>query len=117
MIAHLVLYQVRDDLTVDERAHFTSALETALHSIPCIRRTVIGRRKAMGVSYEKAMVSTYEYVAILEFDDEAGLREYLEHPAHAELGALFWSCSSRVLVFDYETVEGRDLQNALTGWF
>ena len=48
--------------------------------------------------------TTYEFAAILEFDDQAGLVAYLNHPSHEALGRAFWEvCRSTVVV----EVEGR----------
>ena len=38
-----------------------------------------------GRAYESLMHVDYQYAAVLEFDDSAGLRAYLEHPAHQRL--------------------------------
>jgi hypothetical protein len=105
VIAHVVLYELRPDLTPAERARFAAALRAAVTAIPTIRRVNIGRRRSIGASYDSAMPAGYGFIGILEFDDEAGLKAYLEHPAHAELGTLFWQCSARTLVFDYELTD------------
>lgn len=109
MIAHVVLYELRPDLTPAERTRFVEALRQAVVGIPAIRRVRIGRRRRVGASYEAVASSSYEFIGILEFDDEAGLREYLEHPAHVDLGRLFWEFSARTLVFDYELTDDLDI--------
>jgi hypothetical protein len=105
MIAHVVLYELRPDLTPAERTRFAATLRQAVAAIPTIRRIRIGRRRRIGVSYEAAAPASYEFIGILEFDDEAGLKQYLEHAAHAALGQLFWEFSARALVFDYELTD------------
>jgi hypothetical protein len=102
MIAHVVLYELRPDLAPADRERFSAALRQAASEIPTLRRVRIGRRRHIGASYETAMPVSYGFIGILEFDDEAGLKEYLEHPAHITLGQLFWQFSERSLVFDYE---------------
>ncbi len=57
--------------------------------------------------YESLMSVDYAYAAIFEFDDEAGLRAYLDHPAHHALGELFYSCSTAALAYDYEVAADR----------
>jgi hypothetical protein len=106
MIAHVVLYEIRPDLDAGDRDRLQQAVLTAFRSIPSVRRWSIGRRLMLGFSYEAAMEPAFGYAAVVEFDGRAGLREYLDHPLHADLSALFWSCSSRTLVFDYELVAG-----------
>lgn len=102
MIAHVVLYEMRPDLGLEERERLQRAVLGAFRSIPSVRRWTVGRRITFGFSYESDMAPAFGWVAVVEFDDPAGLRTYLEHPLHAELSSLFWSCSSRTLVFDYE---------------
>jgi stress responsive alpha/beta barrel protein len=102
MIVHLVLYQPRPDLSADDRQRFNAALTNALASIPTIRRARVGRRVRHGAAYEGVMPADFEYVGLLEFDDLAGLRSYLEHPAHAELGTLFYTCNAAALAYDYD---------------
>lgn len=106
MMCHVVLYEMRPDLSDTDRERLQRTVEGTLQSIPAVRRWTIGRRTALGLSYEPLMQPGYGHVAVLEFEDRAQLRDYLEHPLHAELAALFWSCSERTLVFDYEVIAG-----------
>jgi len=106
MIAHVVLYEMRPDLDTADRDHLHHTIRTTFGSVPSLRRWMIGRRITLGLSYEIEMHPGYEYAAVLEFDDRTGLLDYLDHPLHAELAKLFWSCSTRTLVFDYEMVAG-----------
>ena len=55
-----------------------------------------------GAAYEQMPQPDLSYLAIVEFDDVAGLRAYLEHPAHAEIGRRFWEASAEQLVYDFE---------------
>jgi len=109
MVAHVVLFRPRPDLTDRDRQVFVVALERALREIPSIRRANVGRRLRHGQSYESAMVEDLEYGAVLEFDDLAGLRTYLEHPAHIELGKCFNKSVAAACVYDYEMQVGTDL--------
>jgi hypothetical protein len=102
MIVHVVLYEMRPDLSDAEREGLEHAVRVTFERVPSLRRWMIGRRVTLDASYEALMQPGFGYAAVLEFDDRQELRDYLEHPAHAELSALFWSCSARTLVFDYE---------------
>jgi hypothetical protein len=115
MIVHLVLFTPRPDLSAADRERFVRALETALGSIPGIRRYRLGRRLRHGAPYEAQMAVDFEFVGMFEFQDEAALRAYLAHPAHDELGALFHTASSAALAYDYVIAEG-DLSAALQRW-
>jgi hypothetical protein len=52
------------------------------------------------------MAVDYQFAAVLEFDDEAGLKAYLEHPAHQQLGAQFFDVFEQALMYDFELTEG-----------
>jgi hypothetical protein len=102
MIAHIVLFQPRPDLPAEDVQRLVSAFEEALANIPMIRRASVGRRVRMGRHYEQLMAVDYPYAAVLEFDDVAGLRGYLEHPAHGDVGAAVFQAAGNILVYDYE---------------
>ena len=113
MVAHVVFFDIKPEIDAAGRQRFNDALLHALDAIPSVRACRIGRRVSIGARYESA--GSYAYMAVIEFDDEAGLRMYLGHPAHAELGALFWRCSARTLVTDYE-LAGDDLARSMASW-
>jgi hypothetical protein len=54
-----------------------------------------------------------DYIAIIDFDDLAGLQMYLRHPAHQELGRLFGESLSGSLVYDFEVGGAEVLQSGL----
>jgi len=115
MVAHVVLFDLRPDLDTAARQRFNDALLHALAAIPSVRRFRVGRRLSIAAAYEPKAVDGFECFSVIEFDDEPGLRAYLAHPAHAALGALFWSSTTRTLVLDYALAEG-DLGRALATW-
>src|SRR5262245_52262394 len=99
MIAHVVLFKPRADLSPEARQHLAESFEAALRQIPSIRRARVGRRITHGRSYEALMSVDYQFAAVLEFDDEAGLKAYLEHPAHQRLGARFFEAVEQALMY------------------
>jgi Stress responsive A/B Barrel Domain len=101
---HVVLFTPRRDITDTERHTFGEALERALTSIPSVRGYRVGRRLRTGAAYD-ALPGDFEFCAVIEFDDLAGLRGYLGHPAHAELGRLFYTTSGDAFAADYEAVD------------
>ena len=112
MIAHVVLFRPRTNLSVEERHVLVDALANAINNIPMIRRAHVGRRTVLGRQYDNMNAQQVPYAAILEFDSEADLRAYLDHPAHEKLGEQFYVTSDASLVFDFELVDGdraRDL--------
>ena len=106
MIAHLVLFRPRPGLPDADRRALAEALTAALRDIPSIRRARVGRRITHGRPYEALMQVDYSYAAVLEFDDVAGLKAYLEHPAHEALGALFFACFEDALMYDFDLKDG-----------
>lgn len=103
MISHVVLFRPRPTLTEAERAALITALQHAVSGIPTIRRATIGKRILLNrPGYETQMAEHFEYSAILEFDSEADLRAYLDHPAHADLGTRLFTAAEAVLAYDFE---------------
>ena len=114
MITHVVLFRPRAGLTDLERASVAEALQTAIRSIPSIRRARFGKRVTHGRPYEQAMRVDYEYVALLDFDDVAGLKAYLEHPAHETLATRFFQVIDEGLMYDFDVREGEEGLATLT---
>jgi hypothetical protein len=107
VIAHIVLFRPRPDLSVSERESLAETFATALREIPTIRHAWVGRRFTHGRGYEQLMRVDYEYAAVIEFDDAGGLLGYLEHPAHQQLGERFFSAFADALMYDFELQEGK----------
>lgn len=106
MIAHIVLFRPRGDLPPAARDALVEAFEAALRDIPSIRRSRVGVRLLHGRAYEAQMEVDYQYAAVLEFDDAAGLRDYLEHPAHQQLASQFFGAFEHALMYDFVLQEG-----------
>jgi hypothetical protein len=105
MIAHVVLFRPKPELSRRDRRLFVESFEHALREIPTVRGVRLGRRVKHGAGYERQSPDVVDFVAIIDFDDLAGLQAYLRHPAHAELGTRFGESLSSALVYDFE--EGR----------
>jgi len=101
MVSHLVLMKPRPDLTPADRQAFIDAFGRAIREIPAVRDVRIGRRIIHGAGYEPS-APDMDYVAVIDFDDLAGLQTYLGHPAHGELGARFGQSLSAASVYDFE---------------
>jgi hypothetical protein len=102
MISHVVLMKPRRDLSPIDRTSFADAFERAVQKIPSVRGVRVGRRIVHGAGYEAGAPDLADYIAIIEFDDLAGLETYLRHPAHAELGTRFGQLLSSTMVYDFE---------------
>lgn len=102
MIAHIVLFQPRASLSAAERQQALETVSRAAANVPEIRRFRLGRRVKHGLpGYEQLMPQDFEFALIIEVDDVAALTRYLQAPAHAALGELFYSATSAALAYDY----------------
>lgn len=114
MIAHVILFQPRSNLTVTERDAVLSALVSAVRGAPTVRSCRLGRRVKHGLpGYEQAMPHDFEFAAIIEFDDIEGLRAYLRHPAHTAIGNHFATAAAAALAYDFEIVSLEDAPTLL----
>ena len=102
MVAHVVLFRPKADVSESDRQALFTALRVASTEIPSVRRFLIGSRVTHGATYEGLMAQDYPYSAIIEFDDLAGLEAYRQHPRHEELGRLFYALLDSALVYDYD---------------
>lgn len=106
MIAHVILFSPKADLPASTREEVLAGLATAAATIPSIRRFRIGTRVTHGLpGYEQMMRQPFEFAAIIEFDDVAGLQAYLAHPAHEAIGGHFTASASNSLAYDYELTD------------
>lgn len=113
MVAHVVLLKPRATLSAHDREALLQAMRVAFTGIPEIKRVRIGRRILSGHGYETQMAEHYEYSAIIEFDSEAELRAYLDHPRHQELGRRFFASVDAALVYDYTLVDAEHVHTLL----
>lgn len=115
MIVHVVLFQPHPGIGEADRARVLGDIQAAVQGIPSVRRFRIGRRVTHGhPGYEQMMRQPYEYAAIVEFDDLAGLQAYLAHPAHTAIGGHFTSASSATLAYDYDMADAHDASRIVT---
>lgn len=108
MVAHVVLFTPKADLSPDGRAAFVSALEQALSGIDFVRRATVGRRFLAGRQYDAMVPVAFEYAAVIEFATRDDLLRYLNHPAHDALAAQFYERTDAAAAYDYEMVDGAD---------
>jgi hypothetical protein len=109
VIAHVVLFKPRADLTVDDRVGFLAALKRAVREIPAIRHVRVGRRVRIGADYDRLTAGTADFLAVIEFEDLEALRAYLSHPVHDELGRHFNTSLEAAQVYDFELVAADQL--------
>ena len=103
MTLHVVLFRPRPDLSDEERDGLLEAMRVAAREIPGVCSFRIGAHIEEPISYVMRVFPSFPWMALLEFDDEAGLRAYLSHPLHRELGARFNAAAEAALIYDYTT--------------
>lgn len=103
MTFHVVLFRPRPDLSDADRDGLLAAMRVAAREIPVVRGFRIGAHIAEPIPYVMTGFPAFPWIALLEFDDEAGLRTYLAHPLHRELGARFNAAAEAALIYDYTT--------------
>ena len=114
MILHLVLFTPRPGLDTADQGRLATALERALTTIPTVVSYRVGRRVRTGAAYD-ALSGSFEFCGVMEFENLEGLAAYLSHPAHVELGQLFYTTSADAFAGDFEAV-GRAPAAALRAW-
>jgi len=108
MLLHVVLFDPKTDVTDRQHGALLASIADAARAIPSVRRFDVGRRLAGGPVYQANADGDFAFIAIVGFDDRAGLDAYLSHPAHAALGRLFRETQARALVYDYEMRSATD---------
>jgi hypothetical protein len=115
MIAHVIVFRPKPELSKTERAAILGSLSTAAQDIPDIRRFRVGRRIRHGLpGYEQAMREDFEFLVIVEVENVEALRAYLVHPSHAALGSHFTQSAAAALAYDYELVEANKAGSLLS---
>ena len=110
MVYHIVMLKEPADLSPEQRTRLVRAFEHAVREIPTVRSVHLSRRVFIGTSYEGQMPDI-DHAIIIEFDNIAGLRTYLEHQAHDELSNRFAETIVSPLIYDFESVGLQSLRD------
>lgn len=106
MIQHIVLFTPKAGLPTDRRRSFATLVLETLRTSPHISRCTVGKRSEVDAGYTRNFGDkTYEYAAVLEFEDEDSLVAYLKEPRHAHLGRAFWELCEGTVVCEVEAVD------------
>jgi hypothetical protein len=116
VIAHVVLFKPKANITPQEKGLFAQSFKDTCTCVQTIRKASIGRVLSFN-SFPAELLGdkTYEFAAYLEFDDLAGLKAYLEHPKHAELAGLFWRFCESTVYADVEMLDPMTDEDLLFG--
>ena len=105
MILHIVLYQPKITASAEELLELSRAIEKVCRDIPTIKQSRVGKASNFGFAYKTwPYDQNIGYMAMFEFDDFNGLREYLDHPSHKELAKLFWSTCDKPIILDVSAI-------------
>lgn len=113
MVVHIVLFRPKATLSGADQRALLASIEQASASIPSVRRFRVGRTVSDPPQYELQGFPDLPYLAIIEFDDRAGLQDYLEHQSHGELGRRFNDSLEAALIYDYEVTDASGAQRFL----
>ena len=113
MIAHVVLFRPKADLSDAQRRVLVEALHNALDGIAAIKRARVGHRRTLGRLYDRHNAQEFPFLLLLEFETESALHTYLDHPVHRALGEQFYVAADGALAFDFEWLEGNRVQELL----
>lgn len=105
MVVHIVLFRPKSTLSEIERRALIASIEQAAAGIPAVRRFRVGRTVANPPDYLVQGFPDLPYMAMVEFDDRAGLDAYLSHQLHGDLGARFNSSLEATLIYDYDVAD------------
>jgi hypothetical protein len=98
MIQHIMLWDYKDEVTLEQQAQHEQALRALLEQVPPLRGLqygpVVGGRN-----------QNYSHCFVMYFDDMDGLREYAVHPDHEKFSGRFAEACATQMVVDFE-VEG-----------
>lgn len=98
MIKHIVLFKMRDDIDVQEKASELAIIKTELENlmgrVPSLRSMEVGLNCNKAEKYELALVST--------FDDLERLEAYAVHPEHVAVGKKIRAMLDMRACTDYE---------------
>lgn len=106
MIAHIVLFTPKAELTEAERRSFAKSVAATLRQITSIQRATVGRHIDVDPGYKRTFGDkTYQFAAVLEFSDRAALVDYLRNPLHEDLGRLFWETCAASVICEVESAD------------
>ena len=113
MVVHIVLFRPKANLSGIEQKALLASIEHAAANIPSVRRFRFGKTVANPPSYQLQGFPDLPYLAVVEFDDRAGLEDYLEHQLHGDLGRRFNDSLEAALIYDYELADAAEAHHQL----
>ena len=94
MIKHVVMIKFKPEVTQEQQTEFSKTSVGALGQIPGVKNIIAGQ--ALEIEGKPA----YNAALLMDFDGEAELKAYLEHPTHKAAAAQLPTICSDVLILD-----------------
>jgi hypothetical protein len=95
MIKHIVMLKFKPEVSQEQKAELAKTSVGVLGQIPGVKNIIAGR--ALDIEGKPA----YDGAVFIDFDDEAKLKAYLEHPVHKAADVQTQSICSDYLVMNY----------------
>jgi hypothetical protein len=98
VLRHVVMYKFKPELTAAQVQEVVDAFKGLPGKIP----TILEFEAGTNVS-EEGKSEGFTHLFVVTFRDKAGLKVYLDHPAHADYVKVVKDRREKVIVFDYVT--------------
>lgn len=98
VLKHVVMYKFKDD----QKPEQVQEVIDTFAGLPAKIDKIIGFEYGPNVSQE-GKSDGFTHMFVVTFRDEAGLQEYLVHPAHLHYVSVVKDRREKVIVFDYWT--------------
>ena len=94
MIKHIVMVKFKPEVSQEQQVEAAKKNGEALVQVPGVKNLIIG--PALPIEGTPC----YDAVLLIDFDDEAQLKAYLNHPVHKAIEAQLPTMCSGVLAID-----------------
>jgi hypothetical protein len=98
VLRHVVMYKFKPEMTAAQVQEVVDAFKGLPGKIP----TIVEFEAGTNVS-EEGKSEGFTHLFVVTFRDKAGLKVYLDHPAHADYVKVVKDRREKVIVFDYVT--------------
>jgi hypothetical protein len=95
MVDHLMFFAVREEASEEEVEDLASSLRALRDEVPSTVDLSVGEDFS-------GRSGGYTHALVARFEDTAGLREYMEHPAHLAVVEKLDATTTGRIVADYE---------------
>ena len=95
MIRHVVMINYKDEVNQQQRGDFAKLIRETASQLPGTKNVVVGR------ALEIEGKPRYEAALLIDFDNEAALKSYIENPTHKAAEAQMAPFLSEIIISDY----------------